>query len=67
MVLFLTLLFWVSYRLSLPLEEELLGRLSAEAYETYRHRTHRYFGHPRRAVETPPNKGMQPPPLPRRG
>jgi protein-S-isoprenylcysteine O-methyltransferase Ste14 len=34
MVLVLTLVFWVSYRLSLPLEEELLGRLYGEAYET---------------------------------
>lgn len=60
MVLLLTLVFCVSYRLSLPLEEELLGRLYGEAYEAYRRRTHRYFGPPRRAAETPPNKGMQP-------
>jgi protein-S-isoprenylcysteine O-methyltransferase Ste14 len=46
MVLLLTLVFWVSYRLSLPLEEELLGRLYGEAYEAYRRRTHRYFGLP---------------------
>lgn len=59
MVLFLMLFFWVSYRLCLPLEEELLGRLFGEAYETYRHRTHRYFGRPRRAAETPPTKGRQ--------
>jgi len=48
MVLLLALVFWASYRLCLPLEEELLGRLYGEAYETYRHRTHRYFGPPRR-------------------
>jgi protein-S-isoprenylcysteine O-methyltransferase Ste14 len=59
MVLLLALFFWVSYRLCLPLEEELLGRLFGEAYETYRRRTHRYFGPPRREVETPPNNGMQ--------
>lgn len=47
MVLLLALFFWVSYRLYLPLEEELLGRLYGEAYETYRRRTHRYFGLPR--------------------
>lgn len=47
MVLLLTLFFWISYRLSLPLEEELLGRLYGEDYETYRRRTHRYFGSPK--------------------
>ena len=62
MILLLTLVFWVSYRLCLPLEEELLGRLYGEAYEAYRQRTHRYFGHPRKTVETPPNKGSRPPP-----
>jgi len=56
MILVLALVFWVSYRLCLPLEEELLGRLFGETYETYRHRTHRYFGRPRRTGETPPNK-----------
>ena len=55
MVLLLTLVFWVSYRLSLPLEEQLLGRLYGEAYEAYRRRTHRYLGPPGRAAETPPN------------
>jgi len=60
MVLLLTLVFWVSYRLSLPLEEELLGRFYGEAYETYRRHTHRYFGPPGRAVETPPNKPLHP-------
>jgi protein-S-isoprenylcysteine O-methyltransferase Ste14 len=44
MVLLLALVAWLSYRLSLPLEEELLRHLFGEAYETYRHRTHRYFG-----------------------
>jgi len=61
MVLLLTLVFWVSYRLSLPLEEELLGQLYGKAYEAYRRRTHRYFGPPGRAAKTPPIKGMQPP------
>jgi len=60
MVLLLALVSWLSYRVYLPLEEKLLRRLFGEAYETYRHRTHRHFGRPRRAVETPPNKGMQP-------
>lgn len=46
MVLLLALVFWLSFRLYLPLEEELLRRLFGEAYETYRHRTHRYFGPP---------------------
>ena len=59
MVFLLALFFWVSYRLYLPLEEELLGRLYGQAYEAYRRRTHRYFGPPRRG-ETPPNQGMQP-------
>jgi protein-S-isoprenylcysteine O-methyltransferase Ste14 len=60
MILLLVLVYWISYRLCLPLEEELLGRLFGEAYETYWHRTHRYFGPPRRAAETPPNKDIQP-------
>ncbi|MEW6369050.1 MAG: methyltransferase [Acidobacteriota bacterium] len=60
MVLLLALVFWLSYRLCLPLEEELLGRLYGEAYEAYRHRTHRYFGPPKRAVGAPPNNGRQP-------
>lgn len=47
MVLLLTLFFWISYRLNLPLEEELLGRLYGKDYERYRHRTHRYFGPPK--------------------
>jgi protein-S-isoprenylcysteine O-methyltransferase Ste14 len=60
MVLLLALVCWVSYRLCLPLEEGLLGRLYGEACETYRQRTHRYYGPPRSVVETPPNKEMQP-------
>jgi protein-S-isoprenylcysteine O-methyltransferase Ste14 len=44
MVLLLALIFLGGYRLSLPIEEELLGRLYGEAYERYRRRTHRYFG-----------------------
>ncbi len=60
MVLLLTLVFWVSYRLALPFEEELLGRLYGETYETYRRRTHRYFGPPGMAVRTPPNKPLHP-------
>jgi protein-S-isoprenylcysteine O-methyltransferase Ste14 len=56
MVLFLALFLWVTFRLTLPLEEELLGRLYGEAYEAYRRRTHRYFGRPRRAIETPPTR-----------
>jgi protein-S-isoprenylcysteine O-methyltransferase Ste14 len=59
MVLVLTLLFWATYRICLPLEEELLGRLYGETYEKYRLRTHKYFGPPRRADKTAPN-GMQP-------
>jgi protein-S-isoprenylcysteine O-methyltransferase Ste14 len=60
MVLFLTLVLWVCYRLCLPLEEELLSRLYGEAYETYRQHTHRYFGPPRSVAETPQNKDMRP-------
>lgn len=60
MVLVLSLVFWVSYRLLLPLEEELLGRLYGEAYETYRRHTHRSFGLPGRAVKTPPNRPLHP-------
>jgi protein-S-isoprenylcysteine O-methyltransferase Ste14 len=48
MALLLALVFWVSYRFYLPLEEELLGRLYGDAYEAYRRRTHRYFGLPKR-------------------
>ena len=60
MIFLLALFFWVSYRLYLPLEEELLGRLYGQTYEAYRRRSHRYFGPPRRGAETPPIKGMQP-------
>jgi protein-S-isoprenylcysteine O-methyltransferase Ste14 len=60
MVLLLALIFWLTYRLQLPLEEELLRHLFGEAYETYRYRTHRYFGPLRSPVETPPNKSTQP-------
>jgi hypothetical protein len=50
----------VSYRLSLPLEEELLSRIYGEVYEAYRQRTHRFFGPPRSGMKTPPNKGVRP-------
>jgi protein-S-isoprenylcysteine O-methyltransferase Ste14 len=46
MVLLLTAVFWLSFRLYLPLEEELLTRIFGDAYETYSKRTHRYFGPP---------------------
>lgn len=48
MALLLAVVFWMSYRLYLPLEEELLRRLYKEAYEKYRRSTHRYFGPPKR-------------------
>jgi protein-S-isoprenylcysteine O-methyltransferase Ste14 len=60
MVLLLALVFWLSYRLHLPTEEEHLRRVFGDAYEAYRQRTARYFGLPRNAPKTPPNKGMQP-------
>jgi protein-S-isoprenylcysteine O-methyltransferase Ste14 len=47
MVLFLMLILSLGYGLSLPLEEELLGRLYGDAHDRYRSRTHRYFGPPR--------------------
>jgi protein-S-isoprenylcysteine O-methyltransferase Ste14 len=47
MVLFLTGLGWVSYRVHLPTEEEHLRRIFGDAYEAYQRRTHRYFGPPR--------------------
>jgi protein-S-isoprenylcysteine O-methyltransferase Ste14 len=50
MVLFLAAVLAVGYGLSLPLEEELLGRLYGEAYERYRRRTRRYFGRRRNSV-----------------
>ncbi|MGA1796270.1 MAG: methyltransferase family protein [bacterium] len=46
MVLFLAGLFWVSYRLHLPTEEEHLRRVFGDAYEAYQRRTHRHFGPP---------------------
>jgi protein-S-isoprenylcysteine O-methyltransferase Ste14 len=49
MALLLAVVFWISYRLYLPLEEELLTRLYGEAYEKYRRSTHRYFGPPNRS------------------
>lgn len=48
MVLLLAGLFWVSYRLHLPTEEEHLRRVFGDAYEAYQRRTHRHFGPPRR-------------------
>ena len=50
MVLALTAILAIGYGVSLPLEEELLGRLHGKAYESYRRRTHRYFGRPRGAT-----------------
>ena len=48
MVLFLAVVGFVGYRVYLPTEEEHLRRVYGDAYETYRRRTHRYFGLPRR-------------------
>jgi hypothetical protein len=51
MVLLLALAVLLGYRLILPLEEELLGRISGDAFnKMYLHRTHRYFGRPKRDV-----------------
>ena len=50
MVLVLAAILAIGYGASLPLEEELLGRLYGKAYERYRRRTHRYFGRPRVAA-----------------
>jgi protein-S-isoprenylcysteine O-methyltransferase Ste14 len=50
MVLVLAGVFWMSFRLYLPVEEELVHRLFGDAYERYRARTHRYFGPPRRQL-----------------
>ncbi len=44
MVLLLGALFWISFRLYLPLEEALLERLHGRAYRAYRARTRRYLG-----------------------
>jgi protein-S-isoprenylcysteine O-methyltransferase Ste14 len=46
MVLLLAVLFWISFRIYLPLEEDLLERLHGQAYRDYRAETHRYFGAP---------------------
>ncbi len=48
LVLLLAVLFWVSFRMYLPLEEQLLERIFGDAYRAYRSRTHRYFGPPKR-------------------
>jgi len=50
-VLLLAAVFWLSFRLYLPLEEELLRRIFGDAYETYLRRTHRYFGFPRSVAQ----------------
>ena len=49
LVLLLAGLFWLSYRMYLPLEERLLERLYGDAYRAYRSRTHRYLGPPKRS------------------
>ena len=41
-------LFWIGFRMYLPLEEQLLQRLYGEAYRLYRKRTPRYFGAPKK-------------------
>ena len=51
MVVLLAAVFFVSYRLQLPLEEELLKRIHGDAYVTYSRRTHRYFGFPAKYVD----------------
>lgn len=48
LVLLLAVLFWVSFRMYLPLEEQLLERIFGDAYRTYRSQTHRYLGPLRR-------------------
>ena len=55
MVLLLTLFFWGSFRIYLPLEEHLLTRLYGEAYRLYRKKTPRYFGAPKKD-DTPSQK-----------
>lgn len=50
MILLLAALFWIGFRLYLPLEEQLLERIFGDAYRTYRSQTHRYFGPPKRSV-----------------
>lgn len=48
MVLLLAAVFWLSFRLYLPLEEALLARRFGTTYAAYRRRTPRYFGLPGR-------------------
>ena len=50
MVLLLAALFWIGFRMYLPLEEQLLERIFGDAYRTYRSQTNRYFGPPKRSV-----------------
>jgi len=45
MALLLAALFWIGFRVYLPLEERLLERLYGDAFREYRARTHRYIGH----------------------
>jgi protein-S-isoprenylcysteine O-methyltransferase Ste14 len=47
MVLLLAALFWISFRMYLPLEEQLLEQIYDQEYRTYRSQTHRYFGPPK--------------------
>jgi len=47
MVLLLAALYWISFLIYLPLEEQLLERLYGIPYQQYRKTTHRYFGPPR--------------------
>jgi protein-S-isoprenylcysteine O-methyltransferase Ste14 len=47
MVLLLAALLWISFRMYLPLEEQLLERIYGQEYRTYRSQTHRYFGPPK--------------------
>lgn len=47
MVLLLAALFWISFRMYLPLEEKLLERIHGQPYRRYRSKTHRYFGPPK--------------------
>lgn len=46
MVVLLAALLFLSYRLALPVEEELLLRLHGDSYAGYSRRTPRYFGRP---------------------
>jgi protein-S-isoprenylcysteine O-methyltransferase Ste14 len=49
MVLLLAVLFWIGFRIYLPLEEQLLEQIFGDTYRTYRSQTHRYFGPPKRS------------------